>query len=159
MLTHKQELFCLRVSEGHTATEAYRLAYNPQTTNKASINERSSRLRANGKVIARLEELNAENVVLASLTREEVLGDLMGLARNPATKAGERVRCYELIAKLCGYLVNRSEVQTLSQVNVSFDALTMDQLVSLANQGAQATIIDSQGGPVQELPAGPELNG
>ena len=61
-LTSKQEKFCQAIIQGHNQSEAYRLAYGVKKATAKTINERASRLMANSKVIARIEELRAPAV-------------------------------------------------------------------------------------------------
>ena len=58
-MTPKQEKFCQAIVQGHNQSEAHRLAYGVKKATTKTINERASRLMANSKVVARVEELRA----------------------------------------------------------------------------------------------------
>jgi phage terminase small subunit len=74
-LTPKQEAFALAYVETGNASEAYRRSYDVKNTATKTIWEASSRLLADSKVSARVEELQARavkrhDVTVDSLTRE-----------------------------------------------------------------------------------------
>jgi len=56
-LTPKQEGFCLSYIETGNASEAYRLNYDAENMKPATIKVKASELLNNGKVTARLAEL------------------------------------------------------------------------------------------------------
>ena len=58
-LTAKQEAFCLEIVAGSKESAGYRKAFQPPHASKKSINERASRLRKTGKIVARIAELQA----------------------------------------------------------------------------------------------------
>jgi phage terminase small subunit len=58
-LTQKQEDFCLAYIETGNATEAYRRAYKPKTSNQKSLWRMANRIFDNVKVQSRLDELRA----------------------------------------------------------------------------------------------------
>ena len=80
-LTGKQESFCLAYLKTGNASEAYRQAYNPVNMKPATINRRAHDLMVNGKIQARLEELNAAAVSNAVMSRQEALERLSRFAR------------------------------------------------------------------------------
>lgn len=67
-LTPKQEVFCLAYIEGGNSSDAYRKAYNAGKMTAKTINEKASRLLAEGKVRARVEELRKPVVEAAQIT-------------------------------------------------------------------------------------------
>ena len=76
-LNTKQELFCIRVSEGNTASEAYRLAYPHSCKWKAeTVHNKASALHRKGEVVARVKELQHEQRVKSNLTKERLLDEL-----------------------------------------------------------------------------------
>ena len=56
-LSPKQEGFCLARVETGNASEAYRRNYKTENMNPATINRKAKELMDNGKITARLEEL------------------------------------------------------------------------------------------------------
>ena len=141
-LTFKQEQFCQYVTDGYSSTESYRLAYQP-ACNDSQIAQRASRLRNhNSKVVSRLNSLMAINEEVSSLSKVEVIGDVVALARSIETKPSEKLKAYELLSKLCGYLVNRSEVLQHSTVEHSISSLTIEELRRLVEISDNPMIIN-----------------
>jgi phage terminase small subunit len=75
-VSEKQEHFCQLMVGGKngTASDCYRLAYNATKMKKKTINEAASRLMADSKVIARIEELRAPVVKATRYDLEWCLG-------------------------------------------------------------------------------------
>ena len=80
-LTQKQEDFCLAYLETSNATESYRRAYNTSRMASKTVNEKASRLLADGKVRARLAELRAPVREKAQITLESHLARLEDLSK------------------------------------------------------------------------------
>lgn len=68
-LTPKQENFAQEVVRGRNLSDAYRASYNCKNTADKTINENASRLMADSKVSARVDELRqkVENKVIQEL--------------------------------------------------------------------------------------------
>lgn len=60
MLTTKQENFCLAYIETGNASEAYRTAYDTAKMKPESINRKAKELLDNGKITARVNELQQD---------------------------------------------------------------------------------------------------
>mgnify|MGYP002725753688 CR=1 FL=1 len=74
-LTPKQDAFCMVYVETGNATEAYRCSYSVDNMKPATVNRRAKDLMDNGKIQARIKELQAEHrerhaVTVDSLTDE-----------------------------------------------------------------------------------------
>ena len=74
-LTPKQEAFCLAYIETGNASEAYRRAYNAENMKPETVNRKAKEVMDNGKITARLDELQVahqerHNVTIDSLTDE-----------------------------------------------------------------------------------------
>lgn len=81
-LTPKQEAFVIAYVETSNATEAYRRSYNiSPTTKAATINRKAIEVLRNGKVAARIAQLNSKAEKRAELDRAWVLERLMRNAR------------------------------------------------------------------------------
>lgn len=80
-LTLKQEKFCLVYLKTGNASEAYRQAYIAKNMKPATINRKAKELLDNGKIAARMKELNSKAVTDAVMTRQEALERLSGFAR------------------------------------------------------------------------------
>ena len=59
-LTNKQEAFVLALIDGKSQREAYRSAYKAERMKDKTVDEKASRLFAEGKVRARFDELQAK---------------------------------------------------------------------------------------------------
>lgn len=80
-LTQKQEAFCIAYLETGNASEAYRSTYSTKNMKPATINRKAKELMDNGKITARLKQLNSKAVTAAVMTRQEALERLSGIAR------------------------------------------------------------------------------
>lgn len=112
-LTAKQEAFAQAVASGMSQSDAYRAAYEVSPDTKAdTINQKGSRLMAEGKIKARVEELRAPVVKAAQITLAghlERLGELSRLSQESgqmsAAIAAEVAR-----GKASGLYVERTEI-------------------------------------------------
>ena len=79
-LTHKQEEFCRLVVQGESLSQAYRQSHHPPNMREKTVYEKASRLRAMGKIGARIEELRAPSVKKAQATYAEWLENVQRMA-------------------------------------------------------------------------------
>lgn len=75
-LSVKQENFCNYYIECGNASEAYRRAYSCSNMKDESINRKAIELLNNGKITARVKELQEELKKKSDITKEEVLNML-----------------------------------------------------------------------------------
>ncbi|MCL2562304.1 MAG: terminase small subunit [Rikenellaceae bacterium] len=76
-LTHKQELFCNYYIEcAGNASEAYRQAYDASNMKRESVNRKAIELLADGKITARVKELQAELKEKSDIAKERILQEL-----------------------------------------------------------------------------------
>lgn len=76
-LTQKQENFCNYYMEcSGNASEAYRKAYSCENMRPDTINRKAHELYENGKVTARLAELQEEQRKRSDITKERILKEL-----------------------------------------------------------------------------------
>ena len=80
-LTPKQEAFAQAVASGKTQADAYRFAFDATRMKPETIQQAASRLMANSKVSARVDELRKPVVEAAQLTLEAHLKRLSELSR------------------------------------------------------------------------------
>lgn len=120
MLRPKQEKFCQEYIKCGNASEAYRKAYSTQNMKPETINRKAKELIDNGKIAARIEELNSEiknkNIADAQeiqefLTRlirgqdiEEVPMNLNGIfyMASKTVTPKDRIKACEMLAKMIG---------------------------------------------------------
>lgn len=84
-LTPKQTKFINVYLETGNASEAYRRTYSCERMKDATINRKAVELLRNGKITARIEELQRELRKLSDITKEEVLSELASILRAKIT--------------------------------------------------------------------------
>ena len=146
-LSLRDEQFCQAVAiEGLTLLDAYIRAYEPQTEKKTTLSPKASRLAKSEAVQARIRQLKtsvADDLTeQLSYSKSQMVGEVLALART-ALKESDRLRAYQLVADLLSFRTIKQE-STVNQtsISLSFDQLTMSELLKLANLN-QGTIIDS----------------
>jgi hypothetical protein len=106
----RHELFCQKLAEGKSATEAYVLAgFKPSRKN-------ASRLRAKEDISARVAELQENAARSTQVTLESILGELdeaLDTARSRGS-ASAMVSASAMKAKLSGLLVERQQIEVSS---------------------------------------------
>lgn len=75
-LTPKQDAFCLKYVETGNASEAYRQTYHTDGMKPESVNRKAKELMDNGKITARISELQAEHAKRHNLTVDDLLEEL-----------------------------------------------------------------------------------
>ena len=148
MLNKRQEQFAQNiVIHGMTLTDAYIASYQCRVTDPATISPRASNLAKSDKIQTRLvtlrEEINRPIVQDLAISKEMIVSEVLTVARTSASDAN-KVRAYALVASMLGFNINRNEQVTQStSINLSFNDLTMSELLKLANLN-QGAIIDAE---------------
>ena len=119
-LSPKQEGFCLSYIETGNASEAYRRNYKTENMKPATINRKAKALIDNGKIKARLAELQKihqerHNITIDSLTDRLTAAEQQGLANNNPSAA---VSAIMGIAKLHGLITDKQKVDVNGKLNV-----------------------------------------
>ena len=78
-LTPKQEKFCNTYIETGNASEAYRSAYNCSKMKPETINRKAKELLDNGKITARITDLQDELKEISDIKKERLLYELKAL--------------------------------------------------------------------------------
>lgn len=88
MLTIKQEAFASAIANGKTQADAYRSAYNAENMKESTLWSNASRLMADSKVAARVEDLRKQLENKQLWTREMSVKALIGAYKegNPTAK-------------------------------------------------------------------------
>lgn len=76
-LTAKQEKFCHKYIETGNASEAYRQAYSCGKMKTETVNRKAVELMANGKVSARVKELQAKAEQKSNYRKQDAIKDLV----------------------------------------------------------------------------------
>lgn len=110
-LTPKQEAFCLAYIETGNASEAYRRAYDTEASPK-TINEKASRLLAEGKIGARLQQLHQATQKRTEITVEYLTEQLKAVLQKALTDSQSSAAVSAIVAlgKLHGLIVDRKHV-------------------------------------------------
>ena len=134
-LTHKQEMFCLAYIETGNASEAYRQAYNSSKMKPESVNESASRLLADVKIAARLEQLRAPVRDRAQITLESHLERLnhLSLMAEQAEQYSAAIKAEESRGKVSGLYVEKID-HTSSDKSFSASASQEAVLLALARK-------------------------
>lgn len=80
MLTPQQEAFVLKIVEGETQADAYRAAYSTAKMSDKTVWEKASRLMADDKVRARVQELRdkiASESIMTAQERQQFLSRII----------------------------------------------------------------------------------
>ena len=146
MLSRKQEQFAQNiVIHGMSYLDSYLDSYNPAVKDPKTISPRASALAKSDKIKTRLvtlrEEINRPIVQELAVSKEMIVSEVLTVARTSASDAN-KVRAYALVASMLGFNIVKSEVSTQStNINLSFNDLTMNELLRLADLN-QPAIVD-----------------
>lgn len=119
-LTPKQERFCLLYIELGNASEAYRQSYDCKKMADSTVNRKAKELIDNGKITARIAELQAEIKQRHNITVDDLLEELEQArkaaltAESPQSSAAVAATMGK--AKLLGFLVEKTENKTTVEV-------------------------------------------
>lgn len=112
-LTSKQENFCIAYIKTGNASEAYRQCYNIKKMKPESINRKAKELLDNGKIAARIAELQAPAIKKAQITLEGHLNRLKHLSEQ--AEASEQfaaaIKAEENRGKVAGFYIDRKEIK------------------------------------------------
>ena len=139
MLSNKRdEEFAQAIVNGLSYSDAFVLAYKPSTDKKTTIAPKASRLANSDAIRARIGQLQGrisdKFVDSVSISKQEVLSDLVKLARDPDIKPSDRIKSYNLICSISGYSISKIEsTSTNTSISLSMDQLTINELLKLAN--------------------------
>ena len=134
----RHEKFAQLVASGLSALQAYSNAGYRQRSAKGN----ATRFKDNDGIARRIAEIQTENHRKSAMTRDELIGILVGFIRDPALCVWpHRVKSAELLAKICGW-TEKQEVR-----------VTIDPLQSLIDS-IRARVDDPIAKPadVRELP-------
>ena len=138
MLSKRDEDFAQAIVNGLSYSDAFILAYKPSTDKKTTIAPKASRLANSDAIRARIgqlqERISDKFVDSVSISKQEVLSDLVKLARDPDIKPSDRIKSYNLICSISGYSISKIEsTSTNTSISLSMDQLTINELLKLAN--------------------------
>lgn len=136
-ITEKQERFAQIVASGKTYAEAYRESYKCEKSKIETVWENSSRLMADGKVSARVKELQSNTQRRNEATLDEVLQEMANWLRfDPADimdesdcvksirqlpkkvrKSISEIRVQELYTNIDGHKIKTGEIKNIKFID------------------------------------------
>lgn len=113
-LTPKQEEFCQKYIELGNASKAYREVYSTQGMKPETVNRKAKELMDNGKITARIAELQEQHTERHKITVDDLLAELEEARELAKTKenAGAMITATLGKAKLLGLDKQMVEVNT-----------------------------------------------
>ena len=109
MLTPKQETFAQKVVEGMSYADAYRSAYSTKRMTDKTIWENASRLMADSKVLARVQELRDQISSESILTAQERLEWLSEIIKSNEFHITDKLRASDQMNKMQGAYITKIE--------------------------------------------------
>ena len=109
MLTPKRELFAQKIVEGMSQADAYRSAYSCEKMSDKTIWENASRLMADSKVLARVQELRDKIADESIMTAQERLKWLTGLINNDNVMLSDKLKASDQMNKMQGAYITKFE--------------------------------------------------
>lgn len=121
MLTPKQELFVQGIIKGMTQADAYRSAYNCKRMADKTIHENASRLMADSKVKARVQELRDQIDKSTVMTAQQRLEWLTNLINNAEEGTTDKLKAIDIMNKMQGEYVQKITADIETDVNINIE--------------------------------------
>lgn len=121
MLTAKQEKYVQGIIDGMTQADAYRSAYDTSRMADKTVHEKASRLMADDKVRARLEELRGQMIAPSIMTAQMRLEWLTELIGNEEVYTSDKLKAIEIMNKMTGEYVQKIEAEVTNAVNINIE--------------------------------------
>ena len=109
MLTAKQEAFVKNIIDGMSQADAYRNSYDVSRMTDKTVHEKASRLMADDKVRARLQELRDAMITPSIMTARERLEWLSELIRSDEETTADKLKASDQMNKMQGEYLTRIE--------------------------------------------------
>lgn len=109
MLTPKRELFAQKIVEGMSQADAYRSAYSCEKMSDKTIWENASRLMADSKVLARVNELREQISKESIMTAQKRLEWLSEVIRSEDRMTSDKLRAVDIMNKMEGLYTTKIE--------------------------------------------------
>lgn len=120
MLTPKQEVFVQNIIQGMSQADAYRSAYSSKNMSDKTIHEAASRLMADSKISARVDELRRQLAKETIMSAQKRMEWLTGVIQSENESTTDKLRAIDLMNKMSGEYVQKiaAEVQTETTINI-----------------------------------------
>lgn len=109
MLTPKRELFAQKIVEGMSQADAFRSAYSCKKMSDKTIWENASRLMADSKVLARVQELREQISKESIMTAQKRLEWLTEVIKDETKMTSDKLRAVDIMNKMEGLYATRIE--------------------------------------------------
>jgi len=117
-LTAKQEKFCQNIVSGMNQLQAYENAYPIDNSLEKTKTENASRLAAQPKIAARIQQLNAPAIEKAQINAEEIILDLKEIKNDRKIRVSDRLKALELLGKTIAMFTDRQEMEHSGEFGV-----------------------------------------
>lgn len=122
-LTYKQAAFCREyVSNGGNATQAYKTVYN-WNGNDDGAKQEAYRLMQDDAIRSEINALTAPALKKCESTTEDRVKFLLGVLDDPTEKTENQLRAIDILNRMYGIYVQRTENTTESTVKLDREAL------------------------------------
>jgi phage terminase small subunit len=121
MLTPKQEKFAQGIIEGMSQADAYRSAYSCARMSDKTIWENASRLMADTKVKARVQELRDRIATDSIMSAQERLEWLSRLIENEDEYTSDKLKAIDLMNKMTGEYVQKIEADVATDIRINVE--------------------------------------
>lgn len=121
MLTAKQEAFVNAIIEGKSQADAYRSAYSTKNMSNKTIWENASRLMADTKVKARVQELRDQIAEEGIMTAKERLKWLSQIIKSEGETTADRLKASDQMNKMQGEYTTKIEADVNSEVTINIE--------------------------------------
>lgn len=99
----KQEAFAQAYVKLGNKTEAYRASYDASSMKPATVNRKAKEVADNGKVTARVAELQGELAKESLWTRERAANILISIAENGVAKDPDKINSVKVLNTMHGF--------------------------------------------------------
>ena len=121
LLTPKQETFAQKIIEGMSQADAYRSAYSCARMSDKTIWENASRLMADSKVKARVQELRDRIASESVMSAQERLEWLTRLVQDEEQITPDKLKAIDIMNKMTGEYVTKVDASVNADVNISVE--------------------------------------
>lgn len=119
MLTPKREQFAQNIVQGMSQADAYRSAYNCKKTADKTIWENASRLMADDKVKARVQELRDKAAEASIMTARARLEWLTGVIMDTEERTENKLKAADIMNKMQGEYVQKIDANVNSDIVIN----------------------------------------
>lgn len=121
MLTAKQEQFVKNIIDGMNQADAYRSAYDTSRMTDKTVHEKASRLMADDKVRARVQELRDQMMTPSIMTAQERLEWLTELITSEESCTSDKLKAIDIMNKMQGEYVQKVQAEVTNAVNINIE--------------------------------------